>query len=75
MLNYPPQIKAAAKNLLDNEDFRVLINTRIAELREDIEESLEEKQILLAHSELNNIKAFGQWIEHIGEDNLKRQAT
>ena len=68
---YPPNLKAAAKIVLDNEDFNVLINTRAAELREDMENSSDAAQVLEAHTELNNLKAFGQWIEHIGEGKLK----
>ena len=68
---YPPQLKQAAKNLLDNQDFRVILTTRIAEIREDIEQQMESNEILKSHAELNNIKDFAQWIEHLGEGNLK----
>ena len=68
---YPPQLKQAAKNLLDNQDFRVILTTRIAEIREDIEQHMESNEILKSHAELNNIKDFAQWIEHLGEGNLK----
>lgn len=68
---YPPEMKAAAKNLLDNEDFHMLINAKVAELRQDMEMSLEDKQILEAHTALGNVKEFGEWIEHIGEERLK----
>ena len=68
---YPPQLKQAAKNLLDNQDFRVILTTRITEIREDIEQQMESNEILKSHAELNNIKDFAQWIEHLGEGNLK----
>ena len=67
---YPPQLKQAAKNLLDNQDFHVILHTRIAEIREDIEQQMESNEILKSHAELNNIKDFAQWIEHLGEGNL-----
>jgi len=68
---YPPQLKQAAKNLLDNQDFRVILTTRITEIREDIEQQMESNEILKSHAELNNIKDFAQWIERLGEGNLK----
>ena len=68
---YPPQLKQAAKNLLDNQDFRVILTTRIAEIREDVEQQMDSNEILRSHAELNNIKDFAQWIEHLGEGNLK----
>ena len=67
---YPPALKEAAKNLLDNPDFSVLLKYRVNEIREDLEFSTETAEILKAHSELNTIKDFAHWIEHIGEGRI-----
>ena len=67
---YPPQLIQAAKNLLDNQDFTMLLQHKVKELREDVEMSTETNDILRAHTELNNVKDFAQWIEHIGEERL-----
>jgi predicted nucleic acid-binding Zn-ribbon protein len=48
-----------------------VIEARAAEIREDIEQHIEDKEILKSHTELNNLKEFGQWIAHVGEGKLK----
>jgi hypothetical protein len=72
MLAYPPQVTQAAKNLLDNNDFRVLLSTRLEELKEDIVNSSEGSMILDSHAELTHVKQFAEWISHIGEDSLRK---
>ena len=64
---YPPELVAAAKKILDNRDFSMLLLQRVADLTEDVVESSDRDQILEAHTELTNIKQFGEWIAMLGE--------
>ena len=67
---YPQEVKKAAQKVLDNEDFRVLLHTRLDELRTDLEEVETDAEILTAATEIRHVKAFADWISHIGEGKL-----
>ena len=67
MRGYPPHLKEAAKNLLDNEDFTMLIQYRASELQTDVLDSIEQTEVLNAHQEYNHLKGFGEWIKMLGE--------
>ncbi len=62
---YPNQLIAAAKNLLDNESVSVVLSHKMAELKEDVLLSVDDKDVLKAHGEYNNLAAFAAWISHV----------
>ncbi len=74
MRSYPQHLVLAAKNLLDNPDVSAILEQRKQELQEDVFHSVEEKMILEAHTELKNLLAFGEWIEHVAGHRINEQA-
>ena len=70
---YPPEVTKAAKTLLTNSDFATLLSYRMNELKEDVINSVEEKEIMEAHRELTDLRLFAEWITHIGETKPQRQ--
>ena len=64
---YPPELKEAAKNLLDNQDFAVLLKYRMAEIQRDIMDSDQPQQILDAHNEHAHVRGFAEWIQMLGD--------
>lgn len=70
---YPPELKQAAKSLLNSSDFATLFRYRTEELKEDVINSVEQSEIMDAHRELSDLKLFGEWIAHIAEETLKRR--
>lgn len=63
---YPPQIVEAAKNLLDNQAFAVLLKYRLAELQAEIMNTDDDKEIIAVHKEHADIRGFAEWIEMLG---------
>lgn len=60
---YPRQVTTAAKNLLDNEDFSVIVQTRLKELQHDVLYSDDKDDILKAHSAYSATRDFFEWID------------
>ena len=64
----PEEILLAARRLLRNEDFKLLINHRMAFLGTEALSSTEPADVLKAHSEYSLLRDFGEWIEMIGAE-------
>lgn len=64
---YPHELVMAAKNLLDNHDFTVLLQYRLSDLEQTVLSSDEPAMILDAHKEYSHIKDFASWIEMLGK--------
>lgn len=70
---YPNQLIQAAKNLLDNKDMTVLLSHKMAELKDDVLMSVDDKDILKAHGEYNNLTAFATWVGHVGGHKMTKE--
>lgn len=55
----------AAQRALDNPDLQDLFNARKKELQDDVLLSSDEKEILEAHTEHQNLIGFSEWINHV----------
>ena len=64
---YPHELTLAAKNLLDNNDFHVLLRYRLSDLEQAVLSSDEPAMILDTHKEYSHIKDFASWIEMLGK--------
>lgn len=58
-----PAIARAAKNMLDNEDFAMLVSTKVGSLRNDVLNSPGGDALAEAHSEYAALMAFVEWVE------------
>lgn len=67
MQTIPINVAQAAKNLLDNEDLKLVLSYKLAELTDDVLESTEDKDVLAAKQEYTHIYDFGDWIATIGK--------
>jgi len=56
-----------AKNLLDNEDFVVIMNERAAYLAENVLNELEEKDILKARADYDALKDLNDWLKFVAK--------
>lgn len=57
-----PEAEMAAKNLVDNADFRAIVNIRMKSLERDVLDSVEENELKEAHKEYHALKAFFEWV-------------
>lgn len=64
----PELLRRAAKNLLDNQSFSVLLQHRLAELNEDVLLSVEDAAVIAARREYDNVSALAEWITQLGKD-------
>jgi len=69
---YPPALVTAARNLLESEDFKTLLTSRLDDLQAAITDSSEDKEILKAHAEYTTIREFAEWIAMLSNVNPKR---
>lgn len=65
----PLQIARAAKNLLDNDDFNMLMSYRAQVLTVETMSLYEKDQILATHQEYRGVKDFYEWIATVAEAN------
>ncbi len=71
MSAYPPALKQAAKNLLDNEDFLMLSKHRFNELKEAVTMETDKEDIIKAHTEFYVFRDYMEWISMLGEGKLR----
>lgn len=57
-----PEVEAAAKFLVDNKEFRVIVNARMESLKKDVLDSVEEKELKDTHKEYTSLLAFFEWV-------------
>lgn len=58
----PKEVRQAAKIMLDNEPFNVLMSHYMNYLGLEVLHSVGDKEVLQAHTEYQAITAFGEWI-------------
>lgn len=68
MTTYPNELVRAAKNLLDNNDFNVLLRYRLKDLEEQVLTASEPNEVLEAHREYSQLRDFAEWITMLGKE-------
>lgn len=56
------KLQMAAKKLLDNEDYSVLLKGRMNELTQETMSGVDDREILAAHREYHALGAFIHWV-------------
>jgi hypothetical protein len=62
---YPQELKVAARRLLENEDFKLVLNYHSENLAKGVLDSTEDKDILAAHSEYGALRNFVEFLRMV----------
>lgn len=63
----PPERRAAAQTLLENEEFQALASERLHTLKQDTMDLTEDKEILKAHQDHAALRDFVEWLKEVSE--------